>query len=420
MNILHLEMSRFFSKVIQGVAVSEGFEYRNEQSIDNGIAALDELQFDLIITAHILKDGQAEDFLRKIAELKKHKDLPVIIVSSDDSIEYRETFFRLGVVDYLLKSDLVPEKISQYFKIIARNSELLEELKNFKIAVLDDSNFSLTVIKNLFHFYGLGNTSYFNSPRAMLNSGDYDLYIIDMVMPEMSGDELILAIRNMGSSRGIIVVSGVSNRLSIAHALTVGADDFVTKPFDGRDFMARMKGVVRNMVLMRQLEEKSRLMEEASFRDSLTKLWNHGHIHSILDSHLSSEKAELLVVLLFDLDNFKSINDRFGHPVGDKVLLAATEILLSIVGEKGEVGRYGGEEFLAVLPRMGADEGRKVAEKILEKFRKAKFSIPDLKMTASCGMAIYSEVENAEVLVERADERLYTAKKAGKDRVVDA
>ena len=413
-------MSRFFSRVIQSVAVSECFEYRNERSIEDGIAALGEWDFDLIITAHILADGRAEDFLRKLAESKKHKDLPVIVVSSDDSIEYRETFFRLGVVDYLQKSDLVPEKISQYFKIIARNSELLEELQNFKIAVLDDSNFSLTVIRNLFRYYGLQNTSYFNSPRAMLDSGEYDLYIIDMVMPEMSGDELILAIRKLGNSRGIIVVSGVSNRLSIAHALTVGADDFVTKPFDGRDFMARVKGVVRNMVLMRELEEKSRLMEEASLRDSLTNLWNHGHIHSILDSHAPFDEAKLLAALLFDLDNFKSINDRFGHPVGDKVLLAATRILLSVVGKKGDVGRYGGEEFLVILPCIGSEEGRKVAEEILENFRKEQFDIPELKMTASCGMALYSEVDNAEDLVEKADERLYKAKKTGKDRVVDA
>ena len=416
MNILHLEMSRFFSSVIEKVAASEGYHYRNERSIDAGLAALDEWDFDMIITAHILEDGRAESFMRKLSATR-HKDIPVIVVSSDDSTKYREIFFELGVVDYLQKSDLVPKKILLYFKSIARGDELLEELKNLRIAVLDDSRFSLNITRSLFRYYGVENSSYFKNPREMLAAGDFDLYIIDVVMPEMSGDEVILAIRESRAPRGIIVVSSLSNRLSMAHTLTIGADDFIMKPFDGRDFIARVKGVVRNLVLMRELEEKSRQMEEMSQRDSLTKLWNHGHIHEILQSAVSSGEDEPITVLLLDLDHFKSVNDRFGHPAGDEVLLEISDLLSEVIGDKGEVGRYGGEEFLAVLPGTDLDEGRELAEGLLERIRGMDFDIAGLKVSASCGLAASSETSESMALVEKADERLLSAKKSGRDRV---
>jgi len=417
MNILHLEMSQFFSRVIGRVAGETGYQYHNETSIEAGLKALSEWDFDLLITAHILEDGHAETLLRKLAETK-NKDMPVIIITADDSIENRERFFSLGVMDYLQKSDLVPERLKLYFKVINSGGEFLEELKTLNVAVLDDSNMSLHVIRSIFQYYGVNHVKYFNSPRELVAAENYDLYIIDMVMPEMTGDEVLMAINKKNHHCGVIVVSGVSNRLSTAHALALGADDFVSKPFDARDFMARVKGVVRHLVLLRELEDKSRQMEELAKRDSLTKLWNHGAIHEKLEHEMRTCEGKTFSVLLFDLDDFKMVNDKFGHQAGDDVLLSSSDLMTRILGPEGEVGRYGGEEFLVIIPGKTAEEAGKMAEHLLGHFRELDMGIMDLTVTASCGVADSTESDDAMKLVELADERLYRAKDSGKDRVV--
>ncbi len=419
MNILHLEMSQFFSGVISRVAEESGYQYRNEKSIKEGLDALSRWNFELLITAHILEDGDADTLLRTLADTP-NRDMPVIIITSDDSFENRERFFALGVMDYLQKSDLVPDRLKLYFKVINSGGEFLEELKTLKVAVLDDSNMSLHVIRSIFQYYGVNHVEYFNSPRDLVNAENFDLYIIDMVMPEMSGDEVLLAINEKNHHCGVIVVSGVSNRLSMAHALALGADDYVSKPFDARDFMARVRGVVRHLVLLRELEDKSRQMEELAKRDSLTKLWNHGAIHEILEHELKNAEGRTLSLLLFDLDDFKRVNDKFGHQVGDDVLLAASDLMSRILGPEGEVGRYGGEEFLAVLPGKSAEEAEQLAVHLLGHMRDLDMGIGSLCVTSSCGGADSRESEDAMKLVELADERLYRAKYKGKDRVVIA
>jgi two-component system cell cycle response regulator len=417
MNILHLEMSQFFSRVIGRVAEESGYQYRNEKSIETGLKALSEWNFDLLITAHVLEDGSADTLLKALGETP-NRDMPVIIITADDSIENREKFFALGVMDYLLKSDLVPERLKLYFEVINSGGEFLEELKTLNVAVLDDSNMSLHVIRSIFQYYGVNHVQYFSSPRELVAAENFDLYIIDMVMPEMTGDEVLMAINEKNHHCGVIVVSGVSNRLSMAHALALGADDYVSKPFDTRDFMARVKGVVRHLVLLRELEDKSRQMEELAKRDSLTKLWNHGAIHEILEHDMKTADGRPVSVLLFDLDDFKMVNDKFGHQAGDDVLLSSSDLMSRVLGAEGEVGRYGGEEFLAVLPGKTAEEAGKLAEHLLGHFRELDMGITNLKVTASCGAADSSESDDAMKLVELADERLYRAKEEGKDRVV--
>ena len=417
MRVLHLEMSQFFSSVIEKVLTSNGIEYLNARSVEAGLAALGEYRFDMIITSHILEDGRGEHFLEAIAETGK-RDIPVVVITSDDSLETRERLFSLGVMDFLNKSEVVPSKVETYVRIINAGSQILEELKEFRVAVLDDSNVSLHVIRSIFNYYEVNHAEYFNSPRAMLEAGHFDLYIIDMVLPEMSGEQVLLEIKERNSRSGVIVVSGVLNRLTMAHTPELGADDYISKPFDAREFLARVKSVVRQLLLLRELEEKSRQMEEASRRDSLTGLWNHGAIHEHLEHELRNAEGRPVSVALFDLDNFKSVNDRHGHQTGDDVLMEAADILTGHSDAADEVGRYGGEEFMLVMPGTDRDEAVTRAEHLLAHLRLIDMGINNLKITSSCGVAVSTERDDSMQLVELADERLYAAKDAGKNQVI--
>ena len=417
MRVLHLEMSQFFSSVIEKVLASNGIEYMNARSVVAGLEALKEYEFDMLITSHILEDGRAEHFLEALAETG-HRDLPVIVITSDDSMDTRERLFGMGVMDYLNKNEVVPAKVETYIRLISSGGQILEELKGFRVAVLDDSNVSLHVIRTIFNYYEVNHAEYFNSPRDMLDAGQFDLYIIDMVLPEMSGEQVLLEIKERNSRSGVIVVSGVLNRLTMAHTLELGADDYISKPFDAREFLARVKSVVRQLLLLRELEEKSRQMEEVSKRDSLTGLWNHGTIHEYLDHELKNSDGRTISVALFDLDNFKNVNDRHGHQTGDDVLLAASDVLSNHKADLDEVGRYGGEEFLLIMPETDRDQAINRAEHLLGHFRQLDMGRSDLKVTSSCGVAVSTERDDSMKLVELADERLYAAKEAGKDRVI--
>ena len=409
-------MSQFFSRVIENAARSEGYGYANVTSIAQAMAALDAGGVDLIITARILEDGNSETMLTSLMQ-GPHRNVPIIVVTSDDSLENRERFFSLGVMDYLLKSDLVPGKLTQYFSLIGRGGELLDALRNMRVAVLDDSSMSLRVVRSIFHSHGVKQCQYFQESEEMFKAGDFDLYIIDLVMPKRSGEEVLLQVRTMNPRSGIIMVSASSNRVSLAHTLVLGADDYVSKPFDAQDFITRVKGVVRQMVLLQKIEEKGRQMEEMAKRDSLTGLWNHGSIHEYL--HGCLEGDEQVAVLLFDLDDFKSINDTFGHQSGDSVLMMTGKSLRDGIGPAGEVGRYGGEEFMAVLPGMDGEGAAEIAEALLEHLRQMPSGLKERQITCSCGVADVRDGRVAPEIVEQADARLYMAKSAGKDQVVD-
>jgi diguanylate cyclase (GGDEF)-like protein len=161
-----------------------------------------------------------------------------------------------------------------------------------------------------------------------------------------------------------------------------------------------------------------------SIRDPLTGVANHGHFQETLYRELSrhERRREQLALLLVDLDDFKKVNDRFGHPVGDAVLKGVVARLLASVREMDTVARYGGEEFGVILPETDAGNGRRVAERLRASVAAAPVEAGlagPLDVTISIGLAVYPEDASSKAgLVECADRALYAAKRTGKNRVV--
>lgn len=166
-----------------------------------------------------------------------------------------------------------------------------------------------------------------------------------------------------------------------------------------------------------ELEKRNQELQELALRDRMTDLYNHHHTFEVLNQecHRARRHDYPLSIVMLDIDNFKKINDSFGHLAGDQVLIKTSEILKSCVRNVDIVGRYGGEEFLVVLPQtplMGAVD---VAERIRREFHRREFGQPMLRVTVSLGVAEYSG-EDTEKFVDRADQELYRAKQAGRDQ----
>lgn len=155
-----------------------------------------------------------------------------------------------------------------------------------------------------------------------------------------------------------------------------------------------------------------------SIKDGLTNLYNHQYMNEVLETKLqeTSETKEELCVMMLDVDNFKSVNDRFGHQIGDKVLVTVADLIMKNTRDSDFIGRYGGEEFIVVLPNINRDESAKLADRIRRSIQDYDFKVEGLKVTISIGVVQYTD-ETPNALVNRADMLLYKAKNNGKNRV---
>jgi len=168
----------------------------------------------------------------------------------------------------------------------------------------------------------------------------------------------------------------------------------------------------------KELLEMNDILKNKSIRDSLTNLYNHQHINDILETELSktSESNENLCIMMLDIDYFKRVNDTFGHQIGDNVLVVIATLLIKNTRNFDYIGRYGGEEFIAVLPKIELQEAYQIAENIRLSIQEYNFGLPNLKVTISVGLAQY-EFEDVKTFVNRADTLLYQAKRNGRNRI---
>lgn len=176
----------------------------------------------------------------------------------------------------------------------------------------------------------------------------------------------------------------------------------------------------RMRLLGRNYEEKLRLKEQLKY-EALTGLYNRSAIFQILEQRVyECNEDETLFFFMFDLDDFKKVNDQYGHPNGDKVLIKLAECLKEYKQSGAAAGRMGGEEFALILPGVDSSEALQIGEKILETIRNSSFSFMKENdfVTLSCGIAKYQSAMTAEQMFENADKALYRAKNSGKNQVI--
>ncbi len=247
-----------------------------------------------------------------------------------------------------------------------------------------------------------------------------DVILVDLEFPEMSGFEVLQALKNCDATNQIpvIILSGSQRTDDKVRGLELGAVDFISKPFDVPELKARIRSALRIVNLVRLLAQRASL-------DGLTGLGNRAFFDKRLASELSEavRHSQPISLVMADIDHFKSINDRFGHPFGDRVIETFSQILST--GRLSDIPcRYGGEEFAVLLPNTTADEAQTVATRARSLMEARTWSgQPGLKVTASFGVADLEGIGHTDrpmALVEAADQALYAAKKGGRNRVVVA
>ncbi len=251
------------------------------------------------------------------------------------------------------------------------------------------------------------------------------IVITDWMLPDCTGPELCQRIRTdcSDSYTYIILLTSMTEKKDIVEGLSSGADDYLTKPFDRGELLARM-GVGRRMIdLHREIDAKNKLLEEMAHTDSVTGLPNRRAIEEWASRQLrgAARHGYSLWVVHADLDNFKIINDSYGHEAGDEVLKGFATILKENTRASDIGGRMGGDEFLAVLTHVPEDQIQLTVERLRARFASKKFIFAgkSISVTASFGACGFQGKQPPEFssLVQQADKALYCAKRSGRNQI---
>ncbi|TPV92947.1 MAG: diguanylate cyclase [Myxococcales bacterium FL481] len=296
-----------------------------------------------------------------------------------------------------------------------------------RILVAEDEPRTREFVATVLRRHGLNVDAVEDGQEAIARAtrGDIDLVILDAVMPRLGGFEACRMIKaaTAGGFLPIILVTVKNDTSSRVAGLHLGADDYIGKPFDERELMARVSSLLRVKRLHDELAAAKRSLEELAVRDELTGLHNYRYLRTRADDEFkrATRYHDPLTCIMIDIDHFKLVNDAHGHAIGDRVLVEVARRLQTGVREVDVLARYGGEEFLLLLPSTPHDGGLLVAQRLRQSVAATPVSTDgqQINVTVSCGVANvpHSSLVTKEALLKAADMALYRAKAEGRNRV---
>jgi diguanylate cyclase (GGDEF)-like protein len=253
----------------------------------------------------------------------------------------------------------------------------------------------------------------------------FHLVITDWMMPNLTGPELVEKIRTSGKKNYtyIIMLTAMDDKDNVVVGLESGADEYLTKSFNSRELIARVASGMRILKLEEQLMQAHQQMEILAMRDGLTSLLNRRAIEEYAEAEfsLTIRKERVMSIIMLDIDYFKSVNDRFGHKFGDHALQQAAKILKDGLRSYDRVGRWGGEEFILIMPDTQLKDAATVAERVRARTAEMKISLENgetFSVHISLGVASTAgQFSSLTKLIDAADQALYQAKQTGRNRV---
>ncbi len=258
-----------------------------------------------------------------------------------------------------------------------------------------------------------------------------DIILLDFVLPDINGNEVCRWLKLNEHTKGIPIImitsrSGTKNKVS---SLEAGADDCLPKPYNEVELNARIYACLRTKALQDELREKNRQLQEMLTKvetlavvDSLTGLYNRRHCENALENEFGRtiRYNSPLACLMIDIDHFKKVNDEFGHRTGDTVLREVSQIIRNNAREVDTVARWGGEEFIILLPQTDLKKGELFAQRLVKVISGHQFTgIPGRHITVSIGIASSPDpsIDTGEKLINASDFALYEAKRKGRNRI---
>jgi diguanylate cyclase (GGDEF)-like protein len=308
-----------------------------------------------------------------------------------------------------------------------RRTAALNGQSRFRVVLVDDDPSILRLVGRLLASNGIEVIPCETGTAGLqaLETNEWELCLLDRRLPDLDGFEICRRIKaeSRFDTKQVIMLSADTAVADKVEAFSLGADDYITKPFQPIELLARVKASRRVIEMQKQLVDMARQLEELSTRDSLTGVFNRRHFGDMLEQafHHSQRYARPLSVAIIDVDCFKNINDSFGHQTGDQVLAEVARRFARSVRASDYIARIGGEEFVVLLPETRLEDAMSFSEKLRAAIAAAPVRVNDgdLPVTVSVGTAslAHTQFASSSDMIAAADQALYRAKRNGRNRV---
>jgi diguanylate cyclase (GGDEF)-like protein len=365
-------------------------------------------EFDVILADLGLPDapnGEVIDFLSKFS-------IPIVILTGIDNMDIENKFRNKNIVDYIIKDGI---SALNYASLIVKRITLN---KDIKVLVVDDSKSFVQKSVDLLNRYKINALCAYDGEEALeilKANKDIKIVLTDYLMPKIDGLELTKEIRRnyQKDELSIIVTSNDTSKRIPAKFLKYGANDFLYKGFSNEEFFARINSNIEIIELFDEIKNKAN-------KDHLTGLYNRRYLFDVGNKIYNDCKTNFKVfsIAIIDIDNFKMINDSYGHDIGDIAIKEVANVLNKNITSNGLISRLGGEEFCVCFYNRSENEIKELLEYIRKNFENNVIKINDkqLKYTVSIGYS-FDFGENIDTMIKNADKYLYVAKKDGRNRI---
>lgn len=437
-------------KLLETKLSAEYFEVVTAMNGPDAIAICEQGLCDIVLSDVMMPGMDGFEVCRRLKSSPTTSHLPIVLVTALDQPADRVRGLDSGADDFLTKpvdDTALLARVRSLMRLKSVTDELrarvvgsrnlgmedplvaatAETGQNGRILIVDDRPSSYERLKaalSPFHTVEVE-----SDPQAALMTcaeGGIDVALVSLDLRDFDGLRLCGQLRSLDRTRDVAVVTlaEVEDRARILRGLDIGATDFLVRPIDRNELVARVRTQIRRKRFTERLRESVQTSLELAVTDGLTGLHNRRY----LDVHFealfkeSARRDADLAVLVLDIDRFKSVNDRFGHDVGDTVLKEFATRINTLTRGVDIVARFGGEEIVVVVPDAALSEARLVAERIRERVGSIPFQTGvsgSLSVTVSIGVAARQPTDRTPAdLLKRADVALYQAKNGGRNRVV--
>lgn len=389
--------------------LSYGFKSKHFRSVESLLAAVAQKQPRLVIMDLTIPNVELDSFFDTAKQLVS-KSIKVFIFSGKDDFNSRLLSVRAGIHSYVTKPADIPSLVG-----LIRNHLNLNVNKPTHILIVDDQISVAEFYGAILEKVGMKVTIETNPLNVLpiLQNIMPDLILLDLHMPEVNGDELAAVIRQQEifQSIPILFLSANAHPFKKTDLLEIGTEDLLAKDMPPEE-------LVRNI---RSRVERSKILTAMMYQDSLTGLLNHAQIQLAAERVFLQYKRNKMTftIAMIDIDNFKSVNDTHGHLSGDRVIKALAQLFQQRLRVTDYIGRFGGEEFLMIMPDMNIHDAGNLINSLRKSFSLIKFKDGDnsFNVSFSAGIAENTGMENFIEQIRFADEALYRAKERGRNVV---
>jgi two-component system cell cycle response regulator len=436
-------------KLLEAKLSAEYFEVITAFNGEQALARVASDTPDIILLDVMMPGMDGFEVCRRIKSNGKTTHIPVVMVTALDQPSDRVTGLDAGADDFLTKpvDDMslfarvrslvrlkmmtdelrMREETGQSMGLTDASETMFEPDPTGRILIVEDRPESVAWFRTALEVKNkVDDIATFDEALVSARGGDFDLIVVSLGIRAFDGLRLCSHLRSLAEIRNtpiLVLVSEGENR-KLAQALDMGVNDYLMRPVDRNELMARVKTQLRKKRYADKLRHNMQLSLEMAITDQLTGLHNRRYMARHLDTLMkNASEAKPISFLIMDIDYFKAVNDTYGHDVGDEVLRDFASRIGANVRGIDLACRYGGEEFVVVMPDTDAGYAYTIAERLRQSIELTAFPIsrpPDkINVTASIGIASSNgNGDDSDKLLHRADQALYRAKREGRNRVI--